>query len=444
MSGETASGSLAAELLVVSLAEVDGVDEATLRRLSGRSLFDAACCGSDGFRRHGDRLRGLPRQTGQSSTLGGGGGFGAEVACALNALAIACGDHDDVHWETLVHLGGVVWPAVLAAGEAVDATVNAAYRAAALGHEVGTRLAGALGTSARRRWHATALVGGPAAAVGAASVRGGDRNQLTEALSHALCFVGGAAQSVVEHSGTMLGHRAFAARSGLLAADLAATGLTATRHALEGERGLLREDGGPAVEVLLTPRGRLALGESSPRLLPGHGFAHTAIAAAGSLGRIEPGNIDGLDVAVGPTAATASRQGTPTSVEAAWWNTPFCVAATLVGGPGAITDPAVLADPAVRALVGRCTFHADEFLGLGAVVTLRTGSDTRQAACPLPPGHVEHHPGRAELVEKWSRLGDGPPEEAGAAYDALQVAGPGRLRLLLAEVGGLLWPAVRP
>ncbi len=255
MSSEAASGSLAAELLFVSLAEVDGVDEATLRRLAGRSLFDAACCGSDGFRRHGDRLRGLPRETGHSSTLGGGGGLSAETACALNALAIASGDQDDVHWETLVHLGGVIWPAVLAAGEAVDAKADAAYRAAAVGHEVGTRLAGALGTSARRRWHATAVVGGPAAAVGAASVRGDGEDQVTEALSHALCFVGGAAQSVVEHSGTMLGHRAFAARSGLLAADLAASGLRATRQALEGERGLLREDGGPAIDVLLAPAG---------------------------------------------------------------------------------------------------------------------------------------------------------------------------------------------
>ena len=238
MSGEAASGSLAAELLAVSLAEVDGVDEETLRCLAGRSLFDAACCGSDGFRRHGDRLRGLPRGAGQSSTLGGGGGLSAETACALNALAIASGDQDDVHWETLVHLGGVIWPAVLAAGEAVDANADAAYRAAALGHEVGTRLAGALGTAVRRRWHATAVVGGPVAAVGAASVRGDDEDHLTEALSHALCFVGGAAQSVVEHSGTLLGHRAFAARSGLLAADLAASGLRATRQALEGERGL--------------------------------------------------------------------------------------------------------------------------------------------------------------------------------------------------------------
>ncbi len=147
---------------------------------------------------------------------------------------------------------------------------------------------------------------------------------------------------------------------------------------------------------------------------------------------------------MGLTAARASREDNPMSAEAAWWSTPFCVAATLVGGPWAITDPAVIADPAVKALMGRCTLHVDESLGLGAVVTVRTGSDTRQAACPLPPGHVEHHPGRAELVEKWRRLSDGPPQEARAAYDELQVAGPQRLRLLLAEVGGLLWPAARP
>ena len=147
---------------------------------------------------------------------------------------------------------------------------------------------------------------------------------------------------------------------------------------------------------------------------------------------------------MGPTAARASREGTPVSGEAAWWSTPFCVAATLVGGPRAITDPAVIADPAVKALVGRCTLNADESLGFGAVVTLRIGSDTRRAACPLPPGHFEHHPGRTELVEKWRRLSDGPPQEAEAAYDELQVAGPQRLRLLLAEVGGLLWPVARP
>lgn len=440
MSGDTASGTLAAELLAASLAEVDGVDEATRRGLAGRSLFDAACCAGDGFQRHGDQFRGFPRTSGPSGTLGGDGRFGAPSACALNALAIAAGDQDDVHWETLVHLGGVVWPAVLAAGEAVDATAHAAYRAAALGHEVGTRLARALGPSARRRWHATSVVGVPAAAVGAASVRGGDVHCLAQALGHALCLVGGSAQSVVEHSGTMLGHRAFAATSGLLAADLADAGLAATRQALEGERGLLSEDGGPAAHVLLARRGRLALGESSPRLLPGHGFAHAAIAAAESLGRTEPGDIEAIEVAVGPVAAAASR-GVPMTAEGAWWSTPFCVAATLVRGTGAITDPVVLSDPAVKELTERCTLRAEGPLGLGAVVTVRSGSGTRQAACPLPPGHVERHPGRAELVDKWRRLSDGPPERARTAYDALQVAGPERLRVLLAEVGGLLWPA---
>ena len=361
----------------------------------------------------------------------------------MNALAIAAGDQDDVHWETLVHLGGVIWPAVLAAGEAVDATAHAVYRAAALGYEVGTRLARALGPSARRRWHATPVVGVPAAAVSAASVSGSDESGLREALGHALCFIGGSAQSVVEHSGTMLGHRAFAATSGLLAAQMATSDLRATRHGLEGERGLLCEDGEPAVDVLLTRHGRLALGESSPRLLPGHGFAHAAIEAADSLGRTEPADVDVLEVVVGPVAAAASREGTPATKEAAWWSTPFCVVATLAGGPPAITDPTLLADPTAKALVERCVFHADKSLGLGALVTIGSGSDTRRAACPLPPGHFERHPGRYELVEKWRRLSERPTERAEAAYDALQAADLERLRPLLAEVGGLLRPAGR-
>ena len=41
MSGETPFEPLAAELLEASLGEVHAVDEATLRRLAGRSLFDA-------------------------------------------------------------------------------------------------------------------------------------------------------------------------------------------------------------------------------------------------------------------------------------------------------------------------------------------------------------------------------------------------------------------
>ena len=125
---------------------------------------------------------------GRSSTLGGAGGLSTTTACASNALAIAAGDQDDVHWDTLVHLGGLIWPAVLAAGEAVDATAHAVYRFRRpwlRGWHAPSR---ALGPSARRRWHATPVVGVPAAAVSAASVSGSDESGLREALGHAVSF----------------------------------------------------------------------------------------------------------------------------------------------------------------------------------------------------------------------------------------------------------------
>jgi hypothetical protein len=57
---------------------------------------------------------------------------------------------------------------------------------------------------------------------------------------------------------------------------------------------------------------------------------------------------------------------------------PFCVAATLVGGPAAITDRVVLADPAVKALVGRGKLHADE--------SLASAPWSRSGVLPVPGG----------------------------------------------------------
>src|SRR5260221_504748 len=79
-------------------------------------------------------------------------------------------NREHIHWPSLTHPGGVVWPVVLTAGLEANASVEQLVSAAALGYEVVVRLALAYGAGHRRFWQPTASAGVAGAAAAAAEL----------------------------------------------------------------------------------------------------------------------------------------------------------------------------------------------------------------------------------------------------------------------------------
>jgi 2-methylcitrate dehydratase PrpD len=163
------------------------------------------------------------------------------------------------HAEDFDDLGGVgghpavvLTPTTLALAEELHLSGREVLTAWAVGYEVGTRLSTNLHPD--RDWHPTALFGTMAAAVAASKLLGLDVHRTRMALG----IAGSEAAGLRRNFGTMTKpfHPGNAARSGIVAAKLAARGFTADPDIIEGRQGYADNFGGvkcnvPAMTALL-------------------------------------------------------------------------------------------------------------------------------------------------------------------------------------------------
>jgi 2-methylcitrate dehydratase PrpD len=112
----------------------------------------------------------------------------APGAAFCNGVAAHVLDFDDVSYEGMVHASAVVWPAVMAAGELVDATGEEVLVAFVCAVEAEYAMGRALTHDLFwRGWWTTGLLGSIGAAIGAAKVMGLDATQTREAINIAAC-----------------------------------------------------------------------------------------------------------------------------------------------------------------------------------------------------------------------------------------------------------------
>ncbi len=163
------------------------------------------------------------------------------------------------HAEDFDDLGGigghpaiVLTPPALALGEELHRSGRDVLTAWAIGYEVGTRLSANLHPD--RDWHPTAIFGTMAAAVVASKLLRLDVAKTRMALG----IAGSEAAGLRRNFGTMTKpfHPGHAARSGVVAAKLAARGFTADPDIIEGRQGYADNFGGtkcnlPAVTQFL-------------------------------------------------------------------------------------------------------------------------------------------------------------------------------------------------
>lgn len=163
--------------------------------------------------------------------------FAPSGAALANGAAAHVLDYDDTCYVGIVHGSAVVWPAVLAAGEAAGISGHAALVAFVAGCEVEYALGRALANiSYWKGWWNTAVLGAIGAAAGAARALNLDARTTNEAIRIATCQVGGMRSVLGTSAKPYLCGRA--AQTGVAAALCARAGLAGPPAAIEHPYGL--------------------------------------------------------------------------------------------------------------------------------------------------------------------------------------------------------------
>ena len=160
------------------------------------------------------------------------------AAALINGAAAHAAEVDDSFREAMYHPGAATIAAALAAAQAADATGSDFLRGIVLGYEVSTRIGVVLGRGHYKYWHNTGTVGTFGAAAAAGALLGLDETQFAHALATAATFAAGLQQAFRMDSMSKPLHAGRAAEAGLLAAQLAARGVTGSLDVLDGEAGL--------------------------------------------------------------------------------------------------------------------------------------------------------------------------------------------------------------
>jgi len=300
----------------------------------------------------------------------------AWAACYNGALAHG-NDYDDTHSAALIHISGVVVPAVLALGERERAPGRRVLEAAVAAYEAGLRIGMAAPSGFHARgFHATGVCGVFAAAVGASRLLGLDAARMAHAIGIAGSQAAGSMEFLADGAWTKRMHPGWAAHGGIVAAQLAARGYTGPATVLEGRYGLYNAYAGapaPDAAALTAGFGREweTLNIDFKPYPCGH-ISHPYMDCALALRRRHAfalEDVETIELRVPPAAVPilcepAGEKMRPANAYAARFSLPYAVAVVLKLGRAGIDEFSEerIRDPGVLALAARIRYVTDASL----------------------------------------------------------------------------------
>jgi 2-methylcitrate dehydratase PrpD len=412
------------------------------------AILDALACALAA--RHERAVRSVREWVRDEGSRGRCGVWGSTLRASPSRAALANGtsahalDFDDVCWAMNGHPTVPLLPAVLAVAEARGASGADALAAYVAGFEVQARLGQALGIAHYERgWHPTATLGGIGATIAAGRLLGLDAPALRRALGIACSTAAGSRMNFGTDTKPL--HAGLAAQSGVVAAELAARGVTAREDGLEADMGLADLYDGACPLALPSFAEPLALEKPGIELkpYPSCRFTHRLVDGVLALRERHPGERAlRFELRLQPFAHKILIYPAPTSGLEAKFSAPYCAAvAWLDGWPRLESfsdERAARADvqSLLRAVeVGDASGSDEEEI---AVVLASGARDAERVR--LPRGHPERPLSEAERLRK-VRDCAGPALGARRAEELIRVVG--RLERLrdVRELTALLAPA---
>lgn len=354
-----------------------------------------------------------------ASLIPSGARRNVDSAALINGVAAHVLDYDDVTLDG--HPSAVLVPAIFAQGEASGSSGAEMLSAYIAGYEVWAELLVREPTPLHRKgWHPTAVRGTIAAAAACAKLRGLNAAGTSSAMGIAASMASG----LVANFGTMT--KSFqvgrAAQSGVIAAQLAEAGLTASPDALEHPSGLLAAlspDGKAELDRPFVPAEKqwhIVRQGLNIKRYPICYATHRSIDAALDLVQrhdLRPNQVQRIHVSTGKTQLLMLRNSCPQTGLEAKFSMQFAMASALVArkvGLSELSDEFVLR-PDIQAIFPRVSFETttdtmegSAFAPADAVKITTTGGET------LKSGPVQHAKGSHQYPlsrdELWIKFAD--------------------------------------
>lgn len=308
---------------------------------------------------------------GAASVIGTAQTADAPWAAMVNGTAAHVLEIDDNFYPALTHASAILVPALLAVAEELDATGAQLVDA----YIVGLELHALLGRGVNRShyfagWHPTATVGCIGTAAACARLMGLDHGATVAAMSLAVSMASGnKAQFGTEAKSFQCG---MGASNAVVAARLAASGLTGNPEVLEDPQGFLALYGGPAprgwddaLTKLDNPLAIEAFG-LAPKQHACCGSAHNSLDCILDLQRAHgfvADDVASVEVLVGASNKKNLRYDDPQDEFQARFSLHYNVALVLLYGRCTLADftPEAVQRPEVRRLLGLTTMRARSF-----------------------------------------------------------------------------------
>jgi 2-methylcitrate dehydratase PrpD len=291
---------------------------------------------------------------GPATVFGTDRGFSAATAALANGGMFHALEYDDTHTGSIVHGSSVLAASALAAGEAVEASGGAILTAYIKGWEVLVRIGlAAPGKFQAQGFQITSVAGALAAALIGAELFKLDNARSVSAVGIALSQASGVFEFLTNGSTVKSMHAGWAAHGGIVAAILAAAGLTGPETSFEGQFGLFRRFAADlaaidSFEASIRTLGKTwYLPQAAFKFYPCCHYIHPFIEALEKALLKVPGvPVETIQCEVPPGAAPLisdpwDRKLQPTSGHEARYSLPIALAARLI--EGAVT-PATFAN----------------------------------------------------------------------------------------------------
>ena len=302
----------------------------------------------------------------EATVLGSGLKVHASLAALANGVSTHVADYDDSSFMMMGHTSAVTMPTALAACETLDTTGKNLLSAFIVGTEVGGKLGKVMKWSHYEAgWHGTGPIGTIAAAAAVAKAL----NLSKEEITHTIAIAASGAAGLRENFGTMTKsfHAGQAARNGIIAAQLAKKGFTASPDIFEAPSGFFNtfsETGDPASlpKELGEP---YALEVIAIKKYPSCAGTHPAVDAILDLREnvsFRPEDVEEVECNVRPITTSVLIHPDPQDELEAKFSMQFCVSAALVTGQLGISefDSALVKSPQVQRIMKKVRMIPDQ------------------------------------------------------------------------------------
>jgi 2-methylcitrate dehydratase PrpD len=286
----------------------------------------------------------------EATVFSGGGKVPLHAAVMANCTAGRTLDYDDVHEQAHLHATVAVVPPALAVSELTEVSGEEFILSITLGFELLARMGLALKKGPGATGMSTTYQGASlAAALVGARLFGFDRERMHNALGIAYSQLAGNQQVIREGVDLMVVQQGLSGMSGMIAVEMARSGLTGPREIFTGRYGYfpVYHPGRFDIDILTNDLGKTwEIKNTSIKPFPCCKLIHTAIQAALDLRAehgMSPQEITGVRVGINSEdydmiCEPVEYKRCPKTVVDAIYSMPYVVAAALVHGKIGLDD----------------------------------------------------------------------------------------------------------